>query len=88
MLFLENKGGYRFWMDHQKGQMLRLGKYCLTSHKGWSLYEVSSPLLVSDLQVVEELQRLDQREVHLYHSVSASLPAFEAKKWTRISTHS
>jgi hypothetical protein len=69
MLFLENKGSCRFGMDHQKGQMRRLGKYSHPSHQGWSLYGSvqSSPLHISDLKVVEELQRLHQRRVHLHY---------------------
>jgi len=70
ILLLENKGSCGFGMDHQKEQMLRLGKNSHPIHKGWSLYGSvqSSPLPVSDLKVVEELQRLDEGGMHLHNS--------------------
>ena len=50
--------------------MLRLGKNSHPIHKGWSLYGSvqSCPLHVSDLKVVAELQRLDERGMHLHNS--------------------
>jgi hypothetical protein len=69
MLLLENKGSCGFRMDHQKEQMLSLGKNSHPIHKGWSLNGSvqSNPLHVSDLKVVEELQRLDERGMHLHN---------------------
>ena len=75
-------------MDHQKEQMLRLGKNSHPIHKGWSLYGSvqSSPLNVSDLMVVEEPQRFDQRGMHLHYS--AWTLGCQGGKWTRKSDHS